>query len=60
MTGGFLKLGHMADILITGGEDVGLVGVEAVGISVRGWVFLLEISKESDLQRKTSAQSHLE
>ena len=37
MTGGFPKPGHVADILITGGEDVGL---EAVGNSVRvGWGF---------------------
>ena len=40
LTGGFLKPGHVADILTTGGEDVGLVGVEAVGNSVGvGWGF---------------------
>ena len=52
------KPGHMADILTTGGEDVGLVGVEAVGISVRGWVFSTRDFKRVRL-RKPSAQSHM-
>ena len=49
----------MVDILTTGGEEVGLVGVEPLSSSRGVWVFVEEVSRGSDLLRKPDARLHV-
>ena len=49
-------VGHVADLLTTGGEDVGLVEVEPGGGPRWGMYFFGRVSKGSDLPRKPDAQ----